>query len=361
MTSPQWISKQDPDWLAPGSPTDPRLFHAESGDLIRLYPAGQGYRQEIRLQDDLSLSILAYTLQQGAVVEGSGHSDCLKFEFQFPKPHTKRSSFAHYCGDQDFSITPGQRPVLEVEVILKRSLLMQYIKAFMERLPERFWPTLKQIFEYLSGVRCRNHYLTVVDLLNNAVTPPSARSVESLIQRLPHDLYGEFLDLGHTTAQSSTPAMQQVMAQILGCPYQGATRRTYLSRKALELVALYLEAMCQPLLPQDELESIYEAAAILRQQMVDPPAVEQLARRVCTNRLKLYQGFHAVYDTTPLGYLRNHRMGQAYRLFKTSDWSVSQVAAAVGYTSRNRFATAFRQSIGLNPKALQLQLQRYAS
>ena len=37
--------------------------------------------------------------------------------------------------------------------------------------------------------------------------------------------------------------MQQVIDQILSCPYRGATRRTYLECQALQLVALRLEAM----------------------------------------------------------------------------------------------------------------------
>ena len=66
-------------------------------------------------------------------------------------------------------------------------------------------------------------------------------------------------------------------------------------------------------------------------------------------------------STTPFGYLRNCRLLQAKRLLMAADLSVTEVAAAVGYTSRNRFATAFRQKIGLNPKALQMRVWQQAS
>ena len=72
-----------------------------------------------------------------------------------------------------------------------------------------------------------------------------------------------------------------------------------------------------------------------------------------TNRLKLNQGFHTLYGTTPFGYLRSHRLSQAKRLLMTSELSIDQIAEAVGYSSRSRFATAFRQRMGLNPKTFQ--------
>ncbi|MEL6332487.1 MAG: helix-turn-helix transcriptional regulator, partial [Cyanobacteria bacterium J06626_26] len=85
------------------------------------------------------------------------------------------------------------------------------------------------------------------------------------------------------------------------------------------------------------------------------------ARKVGTNRLKLNQGFHQVYGTTPFRYLRACRLTQARRLLTTSDLPVESVAAAVGYSSRNHFAKAFRQQVGLNPKTFQMQAWQCAS
>ena len=80
---------------------------------------------------------------------------------------------------------------------------------------------------------------------------------------------------------------------------------------------------------------------------------------VCSSDLN--QGFHEVYGTTPFGYLRDCRLLHARRLLMTSGLSISQVATAVGYTCRSKFATAFRQQMGLNPKAFQMQAWRLVS
>ncbi|MEM0978701.1 MAG: helix-turn-helix domain-containing protein [Cyanobacteria bacterium P01_H01_bin.58] len=363
MPSFQLISKHDPNWLAPGSPNDPRLLHSAPDDKVLLYPNNQGYRQEIVLQEELSIFIIDYTLQRDVLIEDRGGSNWLKFEFPLTGPEVDISFWSSRLGKGDFSVVPKRRHIFELEVLLKRSLLEQYFQAIAERLPEQVLPMARNVLDYLySGVNGHNSGLTLAELLERFLARPFTAYPSGVFEPpLFNTIHSDAAALFRYRFQRRTPAMEHVIAQILSCPYQGGTRRRYLKRQALKLVSLHLEAMCQPLLPQADLDSIYEAAAILRQQMINPPAMEQLAREVYTNRLKLYQGFHAVFRTTPVGYLRRHRMEQARYLLRTYEWSVSQVAAAVGYSSRNRFATAFRQTVGLNPKALQLHAQRDAS
>ncbi|MEM0978704.1 MAG: AraC family transcriptional regulator [Cyanobacteria bacterium P01_H01_bin.58] len=367
MTFPQLISIPHPEWLTPGSPADPRLFHTAPDDKIQLYPAGQGYRQEVVLQDDLSLNIVDYTLHRDTVFEKQkgkkrGENELI-FEFQLTDLDTQDRFCYPYLSGQDFWLTPGHQRIFEVEVRLKQPLLGQYCQAMAEGLPEPVQPTISQILEHFSsrGKQKRPRF-TQAELLNRLLADPSIMGSDRVLYRpLPHALFGKATDINYAIRQNITPVMRQLIAQILSCPYQGVTRRSYLKRQALKLVSLYLEAMYHPPLPKAELTCIYKAAAILRERMTDPPDVEQLARQVYTNRFKLYRGFHAVYGTTPVGYLRTYRIGLAYQLFYTSDLSVSQVATAVGYSNRSRFATAFRQIVGLKPKAFQLQLQRRAS
>jgi AraC-like DNA-binding protein len=108
-------------------------------------------------------------------------------------------------------------------------------------------------------------------------------------------------------------------------------------------------------LRSDDIHRIHQAEHILRSQLQQPPSVDALARQVALNRLKLNQGFHYVFGTTPYGHLRHCRLHQARRLLMTTDLSVEHIADQVGYTSRSRFASAFRQEYGLNPKVFQMQ------
>lgn len=164
-----------------------------------------------------------------------------------------------------------------------------------------------------------------------------------------------------------TPPMQVALQQILHCPYQGMFKRMYLESKVLELMSLQLIQVveqeeiphaCRSLLRASDIDCIHHAKAILRQNFENPPSLLDLARQVGLNDRKLKQGFHQVFNTTPFAYLRDHRLERARQLLMDSEIPIEQVAKAVGYGDRSRFAAAFRKKFGINPKTYQLQWQR---
>ena len=351
------------DWLLPGSSSDTRLLHSDVSDRILICPSqlGQGYLQEIRLRDDLTLFIHDYTLNQDVVIDAPGENNLLEFDFQLAGPDAGCSFFIPYFGLKEFGVKRARRRSLKVKVAFKRPSLMTYFQVFMERLSpqahcigERI---IQSIYRYQEG-----YSTTITGMLNQvlqgAIPPPTSYLTFGHI--LTDALYSETIVFKYASRNLITSAMEQVIGQILSCPYQGATRRTYLERQALKLVTLRLEAMIQPRLSEADLNCIYQAASILRKQIVNPPTVAALARQVGTNRLKLNQGFHQVYSTTPFGYLRDCRLWQARRLLMTSEFSIGEVTAAVGYTCRSKFAAAFRQQMGINPKAFQMQVWQCA-
>ena len=67
--------------------------------------------------------------------------------------------------------------------------------------------------------------------------------------------------------------MQQVIDQILSCPYRGATRRTYLECQALQLVALRLEAMA-PVEPGEGINLVNEQPLIEPNLDISGPLTE---------------------------------------------------------------------------------------
>ena len=165
----------------------------------------------------------------------------------------------------------------------------------------------------------------------------------------------------HQSLGKMTPAMTQMLQQIIHCPYQGMTQQLYLESKALELLALqfaYLESNSvvsrQSSLKADDLERVQYARDILVQRLNNPPSLIELSRLVELNDRKLKQGFRQLYNTTVFGYLRDYRMEQAQYLLCQSPMTVAQVANKVGYGNPEAFSTAFRRKFGVSPKAYQL-------
>ena len=371
MTTP-FRSKQPRDWLLPGHPSDSRLLHPDASDrvFVCLSELGHGYLQEIPLRDDLTLVIVDYTPHRDLVIDAIGEGDRIEFEFHLAGPHTGYSFCIPCFRLRQFGFKLARKRVFKVEVFFKGPTLVSYAKVFMERLLPQAQTVAERILQSIYRYQGGGSISTTAGMLQGIFghAPTHRRSGLlafdpglSIEQLLSDDLYNDSIALNYATRRPITPAMRQILGQILSCPYHGVVRRTYLTQKALKLVDLRLEAVRKPLLNESDISCVYQAAALLRAQMATPPSLEALARQVGVNRLKLTQGFHKLYGTTPFGYLRDCRLIQARRLLMTSELSITQVAAAVGYTSRSRFATAFRQRSGINPKAFQLQAWQSAS
>jgi AraC-like DNA-binding protein len=163
--------------------------------------------------------------------------------------------------------------------------------------------------------------------------------------------------------RSITPAMQLALQQILKCPFQGVIKQLHLESKCLELIALWLEQSTEDTatlpevycLDRDNRDRIHAAKAILQRQFHNPPTLQALAHQVGLNDCTLKRGFRQVFGTTVFGYVYDRRMEQARHLLLQGDLKVEEVAQAVGYANRSRFAAAFRRKFGQNPKSYQME------
>ncbi|MEL6401403.1 MAG: helix-turn-helix transcriptional regulator [Cyanobacteria bacterium J06626_4] len=352
------VLNQWKDVFLSGSVSDSQLFHADDSDQILVCPPhfGQGYIQKIPLAEDLTLVIHDFTLNQDVVIAPQRKSKHLKFEFQITGFNAGYSMFTPSFGLKHFGLTPTQKRFFEIEIIVQNSSLIEYLQAFLERLSPQIHNDAKNIFQSIYRYQGGGSIVTMAGMLNQIFRIESgSSSYETFEHFLTEDSYSALVSLAQAARCRMPLNMEQVIGQILSCPYQKAIRRDYLKGKALELVSLYLEAMGQPHIRKVDIHCIYQAAAILRKQLADPPTVEGLARLVGTNRLKLNQGFREVFGTTPFDYSRTSRLYHARRLLMTSDLPIIKVANAIGYTCHGKFAVAFRQQFGINPKAFQMQ------
>ncbi|MBW4483053.1 MAG: AraC family transcriptional regulator [Tildeniella torsiva UHER 1998/13D] len=159
----------------------------------------------------------------------------------------------------------------------------------------------------------------------------------------------------------TSPAMTMVLQQILTCPFAGPIRQLFLEGKALELIALTLQAAMpsQPAashrLKPDDIDRIHQAKDILLQDLAHPPSLIGLARQVGLNDCTLKRGFRTVFNTTVFGYLQAQRLDQARLLLLDGQLNVQQAASAVGYHSRSHFTAGFRQRFGVSPRELLAQ------
>ena len=182
--------------------------------------------------------------------------------------------------------------------------------------------------------------------------PANQEILPIVFHRMLEGIGEEYVHEGNITA-----AMRLALEQIANCSFQGMVKRLYLEAKCLELIALKLDYLIRSsgaLVPKTELnlediDRIHQAKDILLENLLAPPSLLELARRIGLNDYKLKVGFQQVFKTTVFGYLHQHRMAEAGRLLLGTRMKVHEVACAVGYVNQSRFAAAFRKHFGVNP------------
>ncbi len=161
---------------------------------------------------------------------------------------------------------------------------------------------------------------------------------------------------------NSGPASQMMLAtahEIVELCRQASLSSHLISAKALELWAhqetllkrLLQQPTCQGLKSKD-ITAIHQAASILQREMLEPPGLHMLARRVGINDNKLKKGFRQVYGTTAYAFLQQYRLQQAREMISRHDCNVTQAAVAVGFKSTSHFAAVFKRKFGIAPSSL---------
>jgi AraC-like DNA-binding protein len=138
-------------------------------------------------------------------------------------------------------------------------------------------------------------------------------------------------------------------------PVFQAAQRLWSQAKALEVVAAFLY---QPLLGEElfcqrqhhlNRERVQKVLAILKENLAQPPGLEELGRRVACSHFYLSRIFTQEVGKTISVTLRDLRMERAASLLREGRMNVTEAALEVGYSSLSHFSSAFREVIGCCP------------
>ncbi|MGC5014045.1 AraC family ligand binding domain-containing protein [Streptosporangium sp. DT93] len=105
-------------------------------------------------------------------------------------------------------------------------------------------------------------------------------------------------------------------------------------------------------LPAAGRPTVRRAQEILRERLVDPPTVEDLARAVGTSPFALIRAFKAATGLPPHAYLNTLRIMRARRLLQTGV-PPARVAGDVGFTDQSHLSRHFKRIVGVPPAAYQ--------
>jgi AraC-like DNA-binding protein len=152
-----------------------------------------------------------------------------------------------------------------------------------------------------------------------------------------------------------TPDQRQLALSLSQPPVAPAARRMWYQAKALEVAS----SLFYPARVDDELfcqrqkrlsrERVQNVIAILKENLAEPPDLEEIGRRVGCSHFHLSRIFSKEMDRGVFQYLRVLRMERAAELLRAGNLNVTQVALEVGYSSPSHFSTAFHETFGCCP------------
>ena len=151
-----------------------------------------------------------------------------------------------------------------------------------------------------------------------------------------------------------SPAQQQLVFSLRNPPVAAAAQNLWYQGKAAELMAQLFfqpddgEFFCtrQHRLAKERADRVI---AILRRDLANPPALEQLGKEVGCSAFYLSRTFSQETGSTIPQYLQRLRMDRAAELLRSGKYNVTEAALEVGYSSFSHFSLAFRQTHGCCP------------
>ncbi len=152
-----------------------------------------------------------------------------------------------------------------------------------------------------------------------------------------------------------TADQQQLVSQLQRPPSFQAAHRLWYEGKVLQIMADFFferqdkdQLFCdrQKRLARERVERVL---AILRLDLAQPPALEEIGREAGCSPFYLSRTFSRETGMTIPQYLRKLRMERAAELLKSGQYNVTEAALEVGYSSLSHFSQAFCQTMGCCP------------
>ena len=307
----------------------------EANEALLKFPAflGRGYLRGIRLREGLDLHVQEYVLKTDLLL------------------HAQNFSLETTCASLTFCLSGRFRstfPSVSSEITMQSRGAAFYTS-----------PYAAGTLEFKAGEHIHFVEITIKPtLILSLIGQELAELPQNLQQAIQSGASEHAIHLCDTSAE-----MTHVLHKIIHCPYHGQIRDVYLEGKVLELIALYFSQFCpfsSPLSVQSsallkpkehqEIERLYESREILKENLMTPPTLAELSKRVGLSERQLQKGFQELFGTTVFAVLHHDRMEYARQLLETGQISVGAIADMVGISHRGYFAQAFKRKFGRTPK-----------
>ena len=156
-------------------------------------------------------------------------------------------------------------------------------------------------------------------------------------------------------ASRLTTEHQELIRAFQHPPANSSTWRMWSHAKALEVAASLFyapaanaELFCNRVKRLNR-ERVQKVIAVLKENLAERPALEEIGRRVGCSHFHLSRIFSEETGRPIFQHLRELRLERAAALLCEGKMKITQIALEVGYASPSHFTTAFRETFGCCP------------
>lgn len=176
-----------------------------------------------------------------------------------------------------------------------------------------------------------------------------------LLEAFPDDYVEPREAFRNISWTANFPEMIGLLRQIRNHRGSGLAAKLFYDGKVAEAISLIIDynrrqkqAAVIPISTQD-LISLENVTAYLNDHFNCDLSIDHLCRIACMGRTKFKTLFKQTYLCTVTEYIGQRRLSQAENLLATTDFTIEQIASAIGYRNAGRFAGLFKKSTGLLP------------
>ncbi len=160
------------------------------------------------------------------------------------------------------------------------------------------------------------------------------------------------------------PEMISLLRQIWNYRENGMAAKLFYEGKVAEAISLIIEyngkqkGIQEVQVSKQDMKSLENVTAYINDHFNCDISVDHLCRIACMGRTKFKTMFKQVYECTVTEYIQQRRLSHSENLLVSTDFTIEQIAAAIGYSNAGRFAGAFKKSTGLFPAEYRKMAQR---
>lgn len=172
--------------------------------------------------------------------------------------------------------------------------------------------------------------------------------------------YDAFLNIDQT---DSFPEMTHLLRQVWNYRDEGLSAKLFYDSKvaeALSLIVAYNKTYKQQdrKISNKDIKLLENVSAYINDHFNSNISLEYLSRIACMSPTKLKSSFKQIYKCTITEHIQQRRFSHAESLLASTDFTIEQIATAIGYSNAGRFANIFKKSTGLFPNEYRKMAQR---